>query len=82
MAAGRPLKEARRLAAEALALHIAGMIEDGEGIPPPSVIDDIADDPAMKNAVAFMVPINTPGDKTVRINIAARESQVQKIDAR
>ena len=80
--AGKTLEEARRLAAEALALHIEGMIQDGEKIPTPSSIDDIAADPAMKNAVAFMVLIEPPGDKTVRINIAARESQVEQIDAR
>ena len=31
---GKTLEEARRKAAEALSLHIAGMIEDGEKIPP------------------------------------------------
>jgi predicted RNase H-like HicB family nuclease len=41
--AGRTLEEARRMAAEALALHIAGMIEDGEMVPDPStaVISDV-----------------------------------------
>jgi predicted RNase H-like HicB family nuclease len=31
--AGNTLEEARRMAAEALALHIEGMAEDGEAIP-------------------------------------------------
>jgi predicted RNase H-like HicB family nuclease len=34
--AGRTLEEARRMAAEALAMHIAGMIEDGDVVPDPS----------------------------------------------
>jgi predicted RNase H-like HicB family nuclease len=76
--AGKTLEEARRMAAEALSLHIAGMIEDAEEIPNPSTIDDIADDPAMKHAVAFLVPAHT--ERTVRINITARESQIEKID--
>lgn len=76
--AGRTLEEARRRAAEALALHIAGMAEDGEVIPKPSTVDDVADDPAMKGAVAFLVSANL--EKTVRINITARESQIEKID--
>jgi predicted RNase H-like HicB family nuclease len=80
--AGKTLEEARRMAAEALALHIAGMIEDGEKIPAPATLDVVADDPAMNGAVAFMVSVEPPGDKTVRVNIAARESQVEKIDAR
>ena len=31
--AGKTLDEARRMAAEALAIHIAGMAEDGDAIP-------------------------------------------------
>jgi predicted RNase H-like HicB family nuclease len=76
--AGRTLEEARRKAAEALRFHIAGMVEDGEKIPEPSTVDDIADDPAAKNAVAFLVPAYL--ERTVRINITARESQIERID--
>jgi predicted RNase H-like HicB family nuclease len=76
--AGRNLEEARRMAAEALALHIEGMVEDGEAIPEPSTIDDIAYDPALKGAIAFLVPANL--ERTVRVNITARESQIFRID--
>jgi predicted RNase H-like HicB family nuclease len=76
--AGKTLDEARRMAAEALSLHIEGMVEDGEPIPEPSTIDDIADDPAMMGAVAFLVSVGL--DITVRVNITARESQVAAID--
>lgn len=74
----KTLEEARRMAAEALSLHIAGMIEDGEKIPSPSTIDDVADDPAIKGAVAFLVPVRL--ERTVRVNVTARESQLDKID--
>ena len=53
--AGKTLDEAHRMAAEALALHIAGMVEDREEVPAPSMLDALADDPAMKDAVAFLV---------------------------
>src|SRR5580692_12781846 len=76
--AGRTLEEARRRAAEALSFHIAGMIEDGEKIPNPSTIDDVAGDPALKGAVAFLVPAHS--ERTIRINITAPESQIEKID--
>jgi predicted RNase H-like HicB family nuclease len=76
--AGKTLDEARRMAAEALALHIDGMAEDGEAIPEPSTIDDVAEDPAMAGAVAFLVSVGL--DKTVRLNITARESQVAAIE--
>lgn len=76
--AGRTLEEARRRAPDALSLHIAGMIEDGEKIPKPSTVDDIAGDPALKDAVAFLVPAHL--ERTVRVNITARESQLERID--
>jgi predicted RNase H-like HicB family nuclease len=78
--AGRTLEEARRLAAELLALHLKGMAEDGEEIPEPSTLDDLAHDPDMKGAVAFLVAATLP-DAVVRVNITARESQLEKIDA-
>jgi predicted RNase H-like HicB family nuclease len=44
--AGRTLEEAKAMAEEALALHIAGMEEDGEDIPEPLSLDDLmATDP-------------------------------------
>jgi predicted RNase H-like HicB family nuclease len=77
--AGKTLDEARRMAPEALALHIKGMIVDGVAVPAPSQLDDIAEDAAKHRAIAFMVSVDAP-DATVRINITARESQIQKID--
>ena len=76
--AGKTLDEARRMAIEALSLHIEGMAEDGEPIPEPSTLDDVAADPAMIGAVAFLVSVGL--DKIVRLNITARESQVAAID--
>jgi predicted RNase H-like HicB family nuclease len=77
--AGRTLEEAREMAVEALTLHIAGMIEDGEALPEPSTLDQLAHEPAMKSAVAFLVSAEAP-EKTVRVNITARESQIEAID--
>jgi predicted RNase H-like HicB family nuclease len=77
--AGKTLDEARRLAPEALALHIRGMIEDGDTVPEPSKVDEIAADAAKRGAIAFMVSVDAP-DVTVRVNITARESQIEKID--
>src|SRR6267142_186881 len=78
--AGRTLDEAHRMAAEALSLHIAGMAEDGEVIPEPSQLDALAQDPAMKDAAAFLVQVEPETERTVRINITARENQVEQID--
>ena len=77
--AGKTLEEARKLAVEALTLHMAGMIEDGEALPEASTLDQLAGDPTMKGAVAFLVSAEAP-EKTVRVNITARESQIEAID--
>ena len=76
--AGKTLEEARRNAEEALSMHIRGMAEDGDTIPKPSKLDEITDDPARKGAVAILVSANL--EKTVRVNITARESQIAAID--
>ena len=78
--AGKTLDEAHRLAAEALSFHIEGMVEDGEPIPAPSSLDILAEDPAREGAVAFLVHVDPEKDRTVRINITAREKQLQQID--
>ena len=68
------------MAAQALALHISGMIEDGDPIPAPSTLDALAEDPARKNAIAFLVHVDPQADRTVRINITAREKQLERIN--
>jgi predicted RNase H-like HicB family nuclease len=77
---GRTLEEARRMAAEALALHVKGMIEDGEVVPEPSSLDALKNDPNMRGAVAVVVGVEPAPEKTVRINITARKSQLDAID--
>jgi predicted RNase H-like HicB family nuclease len=82
--AGKTLEEAHRMAAEALALHIAGMVEEGEAVPEPSSLDALDKDPAeqraMKGAVAFLVHVDPETERTVRINITARQRQIEEID--
>ena len=77
--AGTTLEEARQMAVEALTFHIQGMLEDGEPIPEPSSLDELANDPLRKNAVAVLISV-PPAEKTVRVNITARESQLEHID--
>ena len=68
------------MANEALALHVAGMIEDGELVPEPSNLDALENDPDMRGAVAVLVGVEPAPEKTVRINITARKSQLEAID--
>jgi len=77
--AGKTLDEAGRNAAEALKMHIEGMLADGDEIPEASSLDDLAGDRAMKGAVVFLVSIDI-SDKVERFNITARKSQMEEID--
>ncbi|MCA3277257.1 MAG: type II toxin-antitoxin system HicB family antitoxin [Methylobacterium sp.] len=54
---GVTLEEARREAVEVLALHIDGMIEDGEAIPEPASLEAVMAQREIRDAVAFLVSL-------------------------
>jgi predicted RNase H-like HicB family nuclease len=78
--AGRTLEEARRLAVEALTLHVDGMLEDGEAIPRPSSVDTIMADRHNRDAIAFLVDLPERSQRAVRINVSLPEDVVRSID--
>ena len=49
------------------------MIEDGDAVPEPSKVNDVAADAAKRGAIAFLVNVEA-ADGTLRVNITARES--------
>jgi predicted RNase H-like HicB family nuclease len=57
--AGKTLEEARRMAAEALAFHIEGIIEDGDAIPAPSTLDAIMRARVNRDAAGSIVAVPT-----------------------
>src|ERR1700723_3120521 len=77
--AGKTFEEAHRNAVEALALHIEGMKEDGETIPKPSTLEILEKHSAHPGAVLFLVEAPA-AERTVRVNITARQSQIETID--
>jgi predicted RNase H-like HicB family nuclease len=77
--AGKTLEDARRMAAEALNLHIAGMIEDGEAIPSPSTLDAIMIDPHHADAVAVLVDVASRRS-VVRVNVSLPPDLLEAID--
>lgn len=77
--AGRTLDEARSLAAEALALHLEGMAEDGEPLPAPSDLSAVMSERENRDAVAFLVAVERRS-KTVRVNITLPETDLGLID--
>jgi predicted RNase H-like HicB family nuclease len=53
--AGVTLDDARTMAEEALALHIDGLVEDGQAIPEPSALEEVMFDPDNRSGVAILV---------------------------
>jgi predicted RNase H-like HicB family nuclease len=77
--AGKTLEEAHRNAVDALTLHIEGMREDGDAIPKPSTLESLEKHPGRAGAILLLVDIPVD-EKTVRVNITARQSQIDTID--
>ena len=77
--AGETLEDARRMAAEALQLHIAGMIEDGDAIPAPSRLDEIMVDPDHRDGVAVLIDVSVRRP-VIRINVSLPPDLLEAID--
>ena len=82
VSAGATLDEARRMAQEALELHVAGMIEDGEKLPRPSTLDAVMRDRENHDAIAFLITLPGVADRSVRVNITLPERLLRRIDER
>lgn len=78
--AGTSLDDAAKMAAEALALHVEGLLEDGEDIPEPSALDLIASRRATRGAVPFLVSVPDPAKRAVRVNVTFYQDILDEID--
>lgn len=78
---GATMQEARANAEEALALHVEGMVEDGEPVPPPSTLDEVMADPANRDGAVIIVSLKDAPPRTVRVNITLPETTLRDIDA-
>jgi predicted RNase H-like HicB family nuclease len=56
--AGRTLEEAREMAGEALAGHIAVMRDGSDPVPDPSPLDAVMRDPEFRDGMAFLVTVS------------------------
>ena len=72
-----PVEDALRLAPEALAFHIEGMLEDGAELPEASPADDVVKERA--GELLTIVNVRDPRPRE-RINISLTAGQVAKID--
>ena len=78
--AGKSLDDARAMAEEALALHIEGMLADGEVVPEPSSLEDVMANPENRDGVAILVSSKTDNRKAVRVNVTFSEDILEQID--
>ena len=76
--AGLDLDDARRMAEEALALHLAGMAEDDGPIPEPSSLEAVMADRENRDAVA--IPVKAATTRAVRVNMTIPEDELERID--
>jgi predicted RNase H-like HicB family nuclease len=77
--AARSVDEAVEMAEEALALHVEGMLEDGEDIPEPSGFDAIKANADYRDAVPVLVPLRTDA-LAMRVNVTLPATILRRID--
>ena len=77
--AGVNLDDARRMAEEALALHLEGMAQDGEPIPEPSSLETVMAE-RENDAVVLLVKAPPATASTVRVNMTIPEDDLEQID--
>jgi predicted RNase H-like HicB family nuclease len=77
VSAGDTQADAFSNAEAALALHLHGMVEDGQDMPAASV--EIEHDPEVDEVCRFLARVELPG-KTIRLNITLDEGLVASID--
>jgi predicted RNase H-like HicB family nuclease len=78
--AGVDLDDARRMAEEALALHLEGMEEDGDPIPEPSSLEAVMADRENLSGVAILVAAPQKAARAVRVNVTVPEDELERID--
>ena len=77
---GASMDEARVMAAEALALHLEGLAQDGEAVPEPSSIETVMAERENRDAVAILVDVPRLASKAVRVNITLPADVLDEID--
>lgn len=77
--AGDTIEDAARNAEEALSLHLAGLVEDGQEIPHPRRSKEIGHDPDVREEERLLVRGELPG-KSIRLNISMDEGLVAAVD--
>jgi predicted RNase H-like HicB family nuclease len=79
--AGTTLEETREMAAEALAFHIEGMLEESLPIPEPSRLELVMADPENHEAIPFPVAVPDRLTGAGQTELILRTADLEKLDA-
>jgi predicted RNase H-like HicB family nuclease len=79
VSAGNTAEEALVNAHEALAGHIALMVQDGDKLPEPTSVETVTADPEIKVVAITLVGVTIPG-KAKRVNVTLDEALLEEID--
>jgi predicted RNase H-like HicB family nuclease len=79
--AGRTLEEAKAMAGEALAGHVAVLLDMGQPVPPASTLDQLAQDPNRGDALLVMIDLDPDLLKSERVNVMLPRGLIARIDA-
>jgi predicted RNase H-like HicB family nuclease len=77
--AARSVDEAVELAGEALALHVEGMLAEGEPIPSPSGFDRVRAEPSFRDGYAVLVPLKADA-LAQRVQVTLPAPVLRRID--
>ncbi len=79
VSAGDTAEAALVNAHEALAGHVALMVQDGDPLPDPTPVDVVVADPDIKVVAITLVGVTIPG-KAKRVNVTLDEALLEEID--
>lgn len=80
ISAGRDLDDARAMAGEALALHLAGIEVDADTLPEPSSLEAVMANDDNRQGVAILIAVPDRGRRSVRVNVTFPEDALRAID--
>ncbi len=79
VSASESVEEALPGAQEALAGHVALMLEDGEELPKPSALEAVAGAKEASTVAVTLIPVVLPG-RARRVNVTLDEALLEEID--
>lgn len=79
VSAGETAEQALVQAHEALAGHVALMVQDGEILPEPTAVEAVTADPDIQMVAVTLVGVTVPG-RAKRVNVTLDEALLEEID--